>query len=223
MIRRPPRSTLFPYTTLFRSDGRPGQAEELEPLDQVEFGAVIQGERGLIQKEDGWAVHQCLDEVELSLHPQRVLANQLVAGVPQAAPSEELVKAVAGELIREPELVGEEPGILIAAHLVEMRWLVEHDPEPPPHRWVMRIRLAEPADLPGRRRRRGRQHLKQGRLPGSVGPHQAHDLTGGELERDVKDALPSAVGAGPAGGCERARLRSPIAPHRNSRFRTTSG
>src|SRR2546430_10153034 len=70
MIRRPPRSTLFPYTTLFRSDGRPGQAEELEPLDQVEFGAVIQGERGLIQKEDGWAVHQCLDEVELSLHPE---------------------------------------------------------------------------------------------------------------------------------------------------------
>src|SRR5690242_20848921 len=24
MIRRPPRSTLFPYTTLFRSDNRPG-------------------------------------------------------------------------------------------------------------------------------------------------------------------------------------------------------
>src|SRR3712207_7228507 len=24
MIRRPPRSTLFPYTTLFRSPGRPG-------------------------------------------------------------------------------------------------------------------------------------------------------------------------------------------------------
>src|SRR2546427_4440698 len=28
MIRRPPRSTLFPYTTLFRSPGRLGQAEE---------------------------------------------------------------------------------------------------------------------------------------------------------------------------------------------------
>src|SRR5690349_22062495 len=25
MIRRPPRSTLFPYTTLFRSDGDPGR------------------------------------------------------------------------------------------------------------------------------------------------------------------------------------------------------
>src|SRR3712207_8010228 len=27
MIRRPPRSTLFPYTTLFRSEGRPDQQE----------------------------------------------------------------------------------------------------------------------------------------------------------------------------------------------------
>src|SRR2546426_8819095 len=27
MIRRPPRSTLFPYTTLFRSRGRPGLAQ----------------------------------------------------------------------------------------------------------------------------------------------------------------------------------------------------
>src|SRR3712207_7198499 len=45
MIRRPPRSTLFPYTTLFRSvlvrldDGRPVvQARELAPL----YAAVVQ-------------------------------------------------------------------------------------------------------------------------------------------------------------------------------------
>src|SRR3712207_8720739 len=30
MIRRPPRSTLFPYTTLFRSDGG-----EVQPVDRV--------------------------------------------------------------------------------------------------------------------------------------------------------------------------------------------
>src|SRR2546422_8559146 len=40
MIRRPPRSTLFPYTTLFRSDGAPGvdaQVEQrLEPLRGLE-------------------------------------------------------------------------------------------------------------------------------------------------------------------------------------------
>src|SRR2546425_1022696 len=36
MIRRPPRSTLFPYTTLFRSrDQAPGiGAQRLEPVDQ---------------------------------------------------------------------------------------------------------------------------------------------------------------------------------------------
>src|SRR3712207_7399205 len=41
MIRRPPRSTLFPYTTLFRSDQRrgdldgqdAGQAQPQQPLD----------------------------------------------------------------------------------------------------------------------------------------------------------------------------------------------
>src|SRR3712207_7792234 len=34
MIRRPPRSTLFPYTTLFRSRG--GTSEELYDLDDEE-------------------------------------------------------------------------------------------------------------------------------------------------------------------------------------------
>src|SRR3712207_7113778 len=31
MIRRPPRSTLFPYTTLFRSGGPAGVRRQLEP------------------------------------------------------------------------------------------------------------------------------------------------------------------------------------------------
>src|SRR2546429_6006124 len=40
MIRRPPRSTLFPYTTLFRSDLDRG----LEPFDAVDRQAVLEGE-----------------------------------------------------------------------------------------------------------------------------------------------------------------------------------
>src|SRR3712207_7991439 len=35
MVRRPPRSTLFPYTTLFRSDPRPEQLRGLEHLRAV--------------------------------------------------------------------------------------------------------------------------------------------------------------------------------------------
>src|SRR3712207_7586042 len=43
MVRRPPRSTLFPYTTLFRSE--PGQArhEELNGVRVYRFPAVRQG------------------------------------------------------------------------------------------------------------------------------------------------------------------------------------
>src|SRR3712207_8422611 len=45
MIRRPPRSTLFPYTTLFRSDG----------LHAVPFRDLVRGVLGarLVQVEDG--------------------------------------------------------------------------------------------------------------------------------------------------------------------------
>src|SRR3712207_8368496 len=39
MIRRPPRSTLFPYTTLFRSEGDERQRRDAEDLDVgVEVG-----------------------------------------------------------------------------------------------------------------------------------------------------------------------------------------
>src|SRR5256885_11045984 len=38
MIRRPPRSTLFPYTTLFRSRPGPVQLDEENPLPGPELG-----------------------------------------------------------------------------------------------------------------------------------------------------------------------------------------
>src|SRR2546430_4432853 len=37
MIRRPPRSTLFPYTTLFRSHQAPGSAKEVSQEDKRLF------------------------------------------------------------------------------------------------------------------------------------------------------------------------------------------
>src|SRR2546426_1205105 len=79
MIRRPPRSTLFPYTTLFRSpgprrhlvlrdhgtDGPPGDraldAERVQRLDQLlphlldlgESGLAVLGGRGIQQIDGG--------------------------------------------------------------------------------------------------------------------------------------------------------------------------
>src|SRR2546430_12606197 len=46
MIRRPPRSTLFPYTTLFRSahgEKRPPAAQRPLPGDGVQMHAVARG------------------------------------------------------------------------------------------------------------------------------------------------------------------------------------
>src|SRR3712207_7847892 len=49
MIRRPPRSTLFPYTTLFRSEVAPeslARAHALgEPAQQIEPRAVVDADR----------------------------------------------------------------------------------------------------------------------------------------------------------------------------------
>src|SRR5689334_24367589 len=43
MIRRPPRSTLFPYTTLFRSD-RPADAIGIVAADLVDGSEFVRGE-----------------------------------------------------------------------------------------------------------------------------------------------------------------------------------
>src|SRR2546423_3850177 len=43
MIRRPPRSTLFPYTTLFRSP-RPPSADPLEAFTEDEVRACVRSE-----------------------------------------------------------------------------------------------------------------------------------------------------------------------------------
>src|SRR3712207_7707000 len=49
MIRRPPRSTLFPYTTLFRSGG----GREAEALAHEVVLAARQGPRRALEVEDG--------------------------------------------------------------------------------------------------------------------------------------------------------------------------
>src|SRR5688572_31704698 len=43
MIRRPPRSTLFPYTTLFRSEGRFGDGGEGKEVRMDEFRRDVAG------------------------------------------------------------------------------------------------------------------------------------------------------------------------------------
>src|SRR2546430_4128188 len=53
MIRRPPRSTLFPYTTLFRSP-TVGVAETSPPVVNTHFGFRPLTLAGLIECSAGW-------------------------------------------------------------------------------------------------------------------------------------------------------------------------
>src|SRR2546430_7806275 len=52
MIRRPPRSTLFPYTTLFRSPRR--QAGEHLPAQSPGLSRLREGARLRHRQADGW-------------------------------------------------------------------------------------------------------------------------------------------------------------------------
>src|SRR2546422_11229496 len=71
MIRRPPRSTLFPYTTLFRSRGLRAQA--LAGLAEIQ---VARGEADLAiqDAERALAVHRELQDDVLETEDQRILA-----------------------------------------------------------------------------------------------------------------------------------------------------
>src|ERR671927_1557623 len=51
MIRRPPRSTLFPYTTLFRSSGVHGGVELDEPLEGSAGTGGDRAVEGLIDRK----------------------------------------------------------------------------------------------------------------------------------------------------------------------------
>src|SRR5258705_8670081 len=70
MIRRPPRSTLFPYTTLFRSHGSP-----LRPGD----GCPARRARARNRNEDvhrGWHISR-LDQVEADRKSTRLNSSHL--------------------------------------------------------------------------------------------------------------------------------------------------
>src|SRR3712207_8987115 len=63
MIRRPPRSTLFPYTTLFRSCApssrcRNGRVPAQRPTSPLASGLVAPGSRTL-QRDDSYPEERC--------------------------------------------------------------------------------------------------------------------------------------------------------------------
>src|SRR3712207_9448261 len=95
MIRRPPRSTLFPYTTLFRSLVVPDVLAEAEgPLDDLLRGA--DGQRrlaGEVLQRRAVAVHRGVVEVGPEL-PDGVLAVRAHEHLPAQADDRLVGRAV---------------------------------------------------------------------------------------------------------------------------------
>src|SRR5438034_6443399 len=66
MIRRPPRSTLFPYTTLFRSRGEPEVLQVVDELPELGRGDLVRAAgalRGRAGHEPPDVAHVVLDGV----------------------------------------------------------------------------------------------------------------------------------------------------------------
>src|SRR5688572_24494212 len=72
MIRRPPRSTLFPYTTLFRSDG--AMAETMMERMEAKLGQMAGDQAGKLAKQFGERLKQ---------GPNKILADALAAKNPK--------------------------------------------------------------------------------------------------------------------------------------------
>src|SRR3712207_3393942 len=97
MIRRPPRSTLFPYTTLFRSQRQAVGARDGVVLDPPVAGPVGAGDEEPVQHggEDG-----ALDVELEAAAGQELLKHGSAAGpLPQSAEQQRAADAPAGELI----------------------------------------------------------------------------------------------------------------------------
>src|SRR3712207_8207037 len=85
MIRRPPRSTLFPYTTLFRSslDGRGESRGDHHLLDGAEGGVAVlvlhpdaDGVAVLQERRRGLAVEDRLDRPRSEEHTSELQSRQ---------------------------------------------------------------------------------------------------------------------------------------------------
>src|SRR5256885_9763602 len=57
MIRRPPRSTLFPYTTLFRSGILPGVRQQPAEERRADQAVALRGDRVAVQPRPPLAQH----------------------------------------------------------------------------------------------------------------------------------------------------------------------
>src|SRR5256885_3197342 len=78
MIRRPPRSTLFPYTTLFRSVGIEPQDLVHEILRMRQPAAILEPRHGMVQLLDSAVALPALDRKSTRLNSSHLVISYAV-------------------------------------------------------------------------------------------------------------------------------------------------
>src|SRR2546422_10095030 len=119
MIRRPPRSTLFPYTTLFRSDAQEQSAagaEKLANLDQqCPTGRRVEVADSTAQEQDQAAADRRRDTLEMPLEDaddrldvnRRIVVEEGADGLRETVPPDAdgdtaTISATADDLRKSP-------------------------------------------------------------------------------------------------------------------------
>src|SRR5689334_24618949 len=92
MIRRPPRSTLFPYTTLFRSeeqevDGRPDLRHDRSPCRDRLCSHIPQDERSRSEEHTSELQSQFHLVCRLLLEKKKIISSHLSSSTSFTAPS----------------------------------------------------------------------------------------------------------------------------------------
>src|SRR5256885_10977171 len=78
MIRRPPRSTLFPYTTLFRSEGAIAWADQGPKLIGAELYSTWTESRLAVVRKDVEQDNHCLDRKSTRLNSSHLVISYAV-------------------------------------------------------------------------------------------------------------------------------------------------
>src|SRR2546430_6577898 len=131
MIRRPPRSTLFPYTTLFRSRDEDPDAALAQPADDL----LDVADRDRVDAREGLVEQQVLrrrDERAGDLEPPPLAARERVGGIRrqrcQVELGQELARSLPALVARQVKRLEDRQKVLLDGELAEDRRLLRQGP-----------------------------------------------------------------------------------------------
>src|SRR5256886_12702190 len=132
MIRRPPRSTLFPYTTLFRSRDEDPDAALAQPADDL----LEVADRDRVDAREGLVEQQVLrrrDERARDLEPPPLAARERVGGIRrqrcQVELGQELARSLPALVARQVKRLEDRQKVLLDGELAEDRRLLRQVPD----------------------------------------------------------------------------------------------